>query len=168
MYFINRDHPPVAFVAQVGYHSDAEQKEHLQELMRLAREDLDRGQRWVLVVDARFTPAASAHQRRQLWNVLNDNADLVRASTVAHIFIIDSSLMRGAVTALRWMGAVPREMQVVGSFARALDFAASELRDAALGSMPATLRGPDAEQAALGPALAFARTAGRTITNLQR
>ena len=159
MYFINRDHPPLAFVAQVGRSSDEEQMEHLRELMQLAREDLGRGRRYVLVVDGRYTPPVPAAQRRQLWAALNENHDLVRASTVAHIFIIESALMRGALTALRWIGALPREMQVVANFAAALDTAEAELSTHGCPPIPEQLRGPDGEELAFGAAHRYAKHA---------
>ncbi len=156
-YFINRRYPPVAFVSQVGEVTDAEQLAHLRELLELARADLAKNVRWVVVVDTRVSPPSVPVQRKQLWTFLKENSHTVRDASVAHIFIVDSVMMRGAITALRWLGALPRDIQTVADYDEAMERAKVELASKNMPPIPPELFGAGGERRALGDAHAFAR-----------
>lgn len=156
-YFINRRYPPVAFVSQVGEVTDPEQLAHLHELLELARADLAKGVRWAVIVDTRFSSVSSPTQRKQLSQFLNEHREMVRAATVAHVFIVESMLIRGAITALRWLGALPRDIQPVADYGEAIARANLELQNENCPPVPEVLLGPDGEERALGDLHAFAR-----------
>ncbi len=156
-YFVNRRFPPVAFISQVGEVTDAEQAEHLQELLDLARADLAKGVRWVVVIDTRVSAPNTPTQRKQLSAFLKEHNQLVRAASVAHLVIVDSALIRGAITALRWLGALPRDFQSVANYAEAISRARVELERHGCPPVPDALVGPGGEQRALGEVHTFAR-----------
>ena len=145
------------FVADTGHNDEVALAAYVADLDRLVDDYLAAGQRAVLIADTRHTQSPpTALQRRTLGEWLQRRQDDIEQLAVQSLFIIPSPLMRGALTALGWVGVLPPRLSVVATFDAALQRAALHLRAEGLALAPA-LQGADAEWQALGPALPHAR-----------
>lgn len=79
----------------------------------------------------------SAPQRRRIADWQNRNIDRRRALAVGTAIILESSVQRGALTALNWLAAPPAPQKAVGTMREALDWCIEKLAAAEVPIPPA-------------------------------
>jgi len=78
---------------------------------------LDRRLQTLTILDARKATAVSAAQRRAQAVWLRDNARLLARYSLGTVFVIESSIIRGVLTAILWLQPMPGPHIVVPSLA---------------------------------------------------
>ncbi len=74
---------------------------------------LGRGMRYAIVIDASTSGVPSPAQRRLLADSIRDDRPRLRAQCVGGAFVISSTLVRGALTAVLWLQPLPFEYVLV-------------------------------------------------------
>lgn len=104
---------------------------------------LERGrknsERIVLISDTFATERPTATARKRIADRTSAHADVAQSITLQSFIVIESALIRGAVTALSWVMPSMEENEVVGSIETAIDRALAAL-DAAGIARPTGLR----------------------------
>lgn len=159
VYYLNYKFRTVVFIADDGNHAAGDLERYLRELDAMVADYRKRGARGVLIADTRFVMRPPSPQdRARLGAWLRANHALLQEVVVGSVFIIPSPLMRGALTALGWVGVLPPGTCVEATFELALTRAQTLLLAESL-PLHQDLAGPDAEQRAFSPMLAAQPTA---------
>lgn len=115
---------PILRVSFEGEVSEAEMRAHLAELTRAIRErPLN-----AIVYDARRSGTPSAVQRRLQAEWMKEHEALIRSRNAGVAFVIESALIRGALTAILWMQPMATEHTVVATMDEALRWSTERLR----------------------------------------
>jgi hypothetical protein len=112
----------LTFHGEVGPH---ELDRHLEALAATLRRGTEP---CVLVYDAMNATMPSAAQRKRQAEWIREHTAMLRQKTIASVFAIGSSLLRGAITAIFWVQPAPTRTHVVSSRAEAIDWARQQLR----------------------------------------
>lgn len=91
----------------------------LQKHLREYRSVLDRGRPYVLLFDAREAGMADARNRKAYADFLNANADDLKLLCKGGAFVVTSSLIQGAMTAVLWLAPLPFPHKVFTSLGEA-------------------------------------------------
>ena len=151
MYYLNRNFRTVVFVADDGINTEADLERYLASLDVMLADYRNMGARAVLIADTRCSrKTPTPQQRARLGGWLSANTAVVQQVALGSVFIIRSALMRGALTALGWVGVLPPNLTVVGTFEEAIARAETLLTSAGL-PLHHDLTREDAEERALGP-----------------
>jgi hypothetical protein len=111
--------PPLVTVRLTGSLSDAEFRTYL-----LGYESvMARGQRVVVVVDARLAAPAPASQRTMQADWLAANEQRIRAQLLGMAFVLSSPIHRAIITAVFWMRPLPCPYAIVATMHDALEWA---------------------------------------------
>lgn len=94
---------PILISIQTEATTDENLREYLDEQSELWRELVARGQKVVFVCDCTLGTSLSATQRGMYADWLNLTRAQLDASLVGVAFVIDSALVRGALTAIFWL-----------------------------------------------------------------
>ena len=110
----------LTYVQVEGPLTDAQLRAWLDDQERDLRALAARRARSAQLYDLSRADSLSASQRRFVaaWNVRNEA--LLRATTLAYVFVIESMLLRGAVTAIFWIKPPPVPHQTCASLEEAL------------------------------------------------
>lgn len=114
---------PLVRVTYDGEITDDEFRRHLDEYAALVR----RGRRYGAVFDATRAARPSATQRRMMAEFINAREAELSRVCVGGAFVIDSPLIRGAMTAILWVASMPFPHTVVSSEAEALGWVRGRL-----------------------------------------
>ena len=115
---------PVIVVRYRGLAEDERFEQYLQELTRVR----SRGPS-VVIFDALEAGFPPARQRRRQAEWIDQNRALLQRNSLGTVFLLDSSLVRGALTAVLWLSPIPGEWTVVGTREEARQWAEARLRD---------------------------------------
>ncbi len=118
---------PIVICRAVGDSTDAD----IATYTSVLRSYLDRGERHVVVVDARNGKSLNSRHRRQVaeWN--RENARSLSALRAALILVTPSTLLRGMITAVYWVFPAPFPYQAVETMAQAMAAADLQLQPGA-------------------------------------
>lgn len=94
---------PLVLVRYTRSHSDASWQAYLETMSRF----VSRGVPYVTLTDARAVPAPSARQRRMASDVIAREEARTKRFVVANAVVVDSALLRGALTAVHWVAPPP-------------------------------------------------------------
>ncbi len=115
---------PVVICRAVGHSTD----DDIETYTRVLKKYLERGERHVVIVDARGGDSLRSRHRRMVaeWNKKNERAlSLHRA---ALILVTPSTLLRGMITAVYWLFPAPFPYQAVETMSQGLRQADQMLR----------------------------------------
>jgi hypothetical protein len=100
-----------------------------------------RRERFVALTDLRrFAGAPTARQRQRMGLWYKETKPLLTEYSLGHAVVLTSPIMRGAMTALRWIVAAEVPEVYVPTFDVALDFCVERLRLAGVDVSPIALR----------------------------
>jgi hypothetical protein len=102
---------PLVRITFRGNASDDEFDGYLARMTQL----VSRGQKIATLLDARGTGAVSPVQRKKQAEWQKRHADALRRNVVGTAFVIDSSLVRGALTAILWLSPLPQPHHVTAT-----------------------------------------------------
>ena len=121
------DHPTLLVVTTLGQPSEAQFDAYLHEMAEsLYWEDTHPR---IVVHDTRYGGQVSAAQRKQQADFLRDHWDRLRELTLGTVFVTESPLIRGMLTAILWFQRLPSPHFVTGTMAAALDWGESRLKE---------------------------------------
>ena len=86
-------------------------------------------------------PPAGAGERKVLAEWMERDFELIRSSSLGVGFVIDSTLVRGALTAVFWLSKLPAPYRVHGTAEEALQVAIEQVEAAGLEVAPELRRG---------------------------
>lgn len=136
---IKLDWAPLLCLRAIGHPNDQELVESLQSIVGLLQDERQLQRRAVIILDLRKAGPLSAPQRRTASEWMKQNKELYKQSILAAVFIIDSPIIRGVLTALLWLSPIELPYEVVGSLDEAVRWAISRF-DAARVPIPERLR----------------------------
>lgn len=84
-------------------------------------------QKTTLIYDSSSGYQASPRIRKRQAEWMKDNADITRLNCVGIGFVINSSLVRGVLTAILWLSDMPAPYHVVGTLSEAEDWCEKQL-----------------------------------------
>ncbi len=116
---------PIVVVTFVGLATDAEFQDYL---TRMEKMILSRRETNCTILDATRAGNTPPVQRRMQADWLKRNEDLLRQYSAGTAFVIDSSLVRGLLTAILWMSPMATPHTIVASLDEAESWAAAQLR----------------------------------------
>lgn len=125
---------PFLVVTHVGVATDEEFAKHL-----LAVETNmygARSGRRIVIHDATWGGPTSAMQRRMQADWLKRHEDKLRKLTIASVFVVPSTFVRGVLTAILWLQPLPVEHYVASSLSEALEWAEKRLAQEGLAVQP--------------------------------
>lgn len=122
------DHWPLLWVRFSGKASDAEFRRYLDRMTEL----LDSGRKSAHILDGRGVTQTTPQQRRMQADWIAQNREKIRRNILLTSFVIDSAIVRGALTAVLWLQNIPHNYKVVKNFNEALELATEQLRAAGL------------------------------------
>lgn len=117
---IKLDWAPLLCLRPIGNPSDQELVDSLQTITGLLEAERRLQRRAVMIVDMRKAEALSAPQRRTASEWMKKNMVLYKQSILAGVFIIDSPVIRGVLTALLWLSPMELPYEVVGNLDEAV------------------------------------------------
>ncbi len=106
-----------------GKHSNAEVQEFLDESTRL----IGKREPYAIVMDMSKMSAASAEQRKMAADWTAQHNDSLRKYTVAQAYVVNSTFVRGLLTAIYWMTPPPYPYKFLGNLEHAYAWAAEML-----------------------------------------
>lgn len=110
---------------------------HVSAVTERMRSRLRRGSPLVYAIqDNRGFPPAGAAERKILGEWMEKEFDLIRSSSIGVGFVIDSALVRGALTAVFWLSRLPAPYRVHPSLDEALRVAIEQVEAAGLQVAP--------------------------------
>lgn len=115
---------PILRVVFEGPTSDAEMRAHLEELTR----EIKARPMNTLMYDARRSTAPSAVQRQLQAAWMREQEGLIRSRSAGVAFVIDSALIRGALTAILWLQPMVTEHTIVATVEEAQRWCDEQLR----------------------------------------
>lgn len=117
---------PLLVIRFVGRYDEDEFDRYLSTYRRLlVRED-----RLSTVVDARTARAPSGSQARKQAQFMREHADLLRAKVAGTAFVIETSMIRGALKAILRLQAMPHDYVVMEAYDPAVAWARAKLAEA--------------------------------------
>jgi hypothetical protein len=125
---IKLDWTPVTCVRPIGQPSDEELTESLQRITGLLQDDQRKRQKSVMIVDMRHAGALKANQRRIASAWMKQNLQLYKHHVLGCVFIIDSPIVRGVLTALLWLQPLEMPHDVVATVNDAVRWAIEHLK----------------------------------------
>lgn len=137
---IQLDWAPLTCLRPVGKPSDEELAETLQSITRLLAEQRARESRHIMIIDMRRSAPLSAPQRRTSSEWMKSTMPLVKQVVIGAVFVIDSPIIRGVLTALLWLQPMEQPHGLVGSLDEAVRWAVARL-DTERVPVPQRLRG---------------------------
>lgn len=90
---------PIVRCTPYGRPSDEDLDGLFREYERLWR----RGERFLTITDLRFSQNVSGKQRQRIGEWIRENSEAARHCTVGAVVIVESMLVRGALTAINWI-----------------------------------------------------------------
>lgn len=105
-------------------------QEEFEEYLRRIGANLARRQPTAVIIDSRQAVTMPAAQRRRQADWIDSNREDLRRYSAGTAFIIESSLMRGALTAIFWLTKYETPYVVVATFEAAEAWAIECLRNA--------------------------------------
>jgi hypothetical protein len=128
---------PLLVVTHVGVATDDEFARHLAAVQ--ANMYGPRAGRRIVIHDATWGGPTSAVQRRMQADWLKAHEDQLRKLTIASVFVIPSTFVRGVLTAILWLQPLPTEHHVTSTLSEALDWADKRLMREGLAVQPRAL-----------------------------
>lgn len=117
------DWAPVSCLRPIGHPSDQELAESLQTITELLESELRLRRKSVMIVDMRKAGPLSAPQRRTSSEWMKQNIELYKQCVLGGVFVIDSPIIRGVLTALLWLSPMGMPYEVVGTLDEAVRWA---------------------------------------------
>jgi len=115
-------------VVRYGVNVDENEfEELLSRLDKNVRRTAAARQKTTLIYDSTSGYQASPRIRKRQAEWMKANADITRLNCVGIGFVIDSSLVRGILTAILWLSDMPAPYTVVGTFAEAEQWCEKQL-----------------------------------------
>jgi hypothetical protein len=102
---------PLVVVTSTGESSNEDYDAYLERLTALVR----RRQRYAIVFDARRSARPTPRQRQKQADWMQANSSAIRSYNVGIAFVIDSAIVRGALTAILWLQETPSPHKVFAS-----------------------------------------------------
>ena len=118
---------PLTCLRPSGHPSDEELAESLQRITRLLDDERRAGRKIAMIVDMRKAGALSANQRRISSGWMKENLRGWKQVSVGSVFIINSPIVRGVLTALLWLQPLDMPHDVVGTLDEAVRWAIDRL-----------------------------------------
>ncbi|HSC89002.1 MAG TPA: hypothetical protein VLC09_17090 [Polyangiaceae bacterium] len=109
--------------------TEAEFVEHLGKLSANIRRTAAAQSQTALIYDITSGYRAPARVRQQQADWMKANASQIKGHCAGIAFVMTSSLVRGALTAILWMSAMPTAYTVVATVAEAESWCADRLRE---------------------------------------
>jgi hypothetical protein len=128
--------PPLVVVRLWGRLSDDEFRAYLRGFENV----MARGERVVVVIDARTAEPAPATQRRIQAEWLAAHDASIRAQLLGMAFVLSSAVQRAIITAVFWMRPLPCEHAVVATMHDALEWARATCARSGIIIPPGTTR----------------------------
>lgn len=130
---------PLNYVQMWGERTDAELMESLARLRAALVEDLQAGRKSVVLLDLRNAGVLTPEQRRSTAEWMKRVTDLFRRATFGTVFVVESALVRGVLTALLWFQPRGTPYEVVRDLDEAMRWAIACLDEAHV-AVPSDLR----------------------------
>ena len=121
------DEIPLTCLRPSGQPSDEELVESLKRITRLIDDEKRARRKIVMIVDMRKAGALSASQRRIASGWMKQNLRGWKEIAVGSVFVINSPLVRGVLTALLWLQPLDMAHDVVGSLDEAMRWSIERL-----------------------------------------
>ncbi len=121
---VDDSNSPLVVVTFESAVDDEEFERYLARLDALWRHKMRR----VLVVDATRAARTPATQRRRQADWMRVNEELLRSYAAGFAFVINSPLVRGALTAILWLQSLPSPFIVVSTLPEAERWALGQLQ----------------------------------------
>ena len=118
---------PLTCLRPIGQPSDEELIESLQQITRFIDNEKNEKRKVVMIVDMRKAGALSAGQRRIASSWMKENLRGWKQVAVGSVFIIDSPIVRGVLTALLWLQPLDMPHDVVGTLDAAMHWVIERL-----------------------------------------
>ena len=150
---------PIWVQFQVDDVSEATLRQHLDQQAEQMERTLRLGRRLYLIISAQGAHRPSVEVRKLQAEWMEENRELIARCSLGIGFVIDSSLVRGALTAIFWVSRPPVPYKVHSTLGDAIDCAVAVCREQGVALPDEALR-PDA---ALRAELALARIMNRRI-----
>lgn len=124
---------PLVVIRYVGSTSDEEFQRYLSRMEELvvARREIN-----AVILDASKADAATAKQRKMQADWMKGHEAALRRYCVGNAFVITSTVVRGALTAIFWLQPPAAPSSVFGSFAAAEAWALEQLAAAGAPASP--------------------------------
>ena len=119
---------PLLVVTFVGESTDAEFDAYLARMTQMVR----RGSRYGVLFDARAAARPTPRQRQKQADWMKEYAPSLRANNAGIAFVIESAVVRGALTAILWLSPMPTSHNVVATVAQAEEWLAQLLANEGL------------------------------------
>lgn len=119
---------PLVRVTYEGHIDDNAFARHLEEYARL----LERGQRYAVVFDATRAARPPAGQRRMQADFIRAHSDELGRLCVGGAFAINSTVVRGAMTAILWLSPMPFPYEICPDVDSAVRWTTGRLRETGL------------------------------------
>lgn len=87
----------------------------------------DKGERFLTVTDTRMNESVSARQRQLIGAWVNERGDLIKKFSLGSIIIVDSAMIRGALTAIGWVAQPDLHSSYVSDWSEASSLASQWL-----------------------------------------
>jgi hypothetical protein len=110
---IQLDWVPLTCVRPIGKPSDQELAESLQSITRVLAEEWGKQRKSVMIIDMRKAAPLSAPQRRTASEWMKNTMELFKQVVIGGVFVIDSPIIRGVLTALLWLQPMEMPYEVV-------------------------------------------------------
>ncbi|HSC87827.1 MAG TPA: hypothetical protein VLC09_11175 [Polyangiaceae bacterium] len=119
---------PIVRTTPQGRLSDDDWEQMFREFERLWR----RGERFMTITDTRFSNNPTSKQRQRIGQWIRDNNDSARHCTIGAITIVESVIVRGALTVIDWLAQPNYPMEYVRTWAQAASCSVRWLEEAEL------------------------------------
>jgi hypothetical protein len=129
---IDESRHPLVLVTFDGALSEPEFDDYLRSMSRF----IDRRTKNVTILDARKAKSPTATQRAKQAAWLKTNRVALQEYSCGSVFVIDSALVRGGLTAILWIAPMPVAHAVVATLEEAERWAFARLRAAGVSPPP--------------------------------
>lgn len=126
---IDDERRPILLVRFEGSSTDAEFEAYLAAMLRLG---IDRKEKTVTIFDSRVDTTSTAKQRKMQADWLATHREALKRYSLGSAFVIPSTLLRGALTAILWLQPLHAPYVVVSTLEEAETWVAARLREAGL------------------------------------
>lgn len=119
---------PVVRCTPRGDMTDADYQTLFREFQKL----WDKGDKFFVITDTRHSSNASAKQRQLIGDWMKANSASIRRTSLGSVVIVESAIVRGALTAINWIAQPDLQNDYVKSWEQALELALKALEKAGL------------------------------------
>lgn len=112
---------PLLISTFVGRANVEAAKWHIETQNRIILDEARRGRRVVSISDSTRSDRPDAEARKYWAESMSQTPESVQAATLGNIVVVDSVLIRGALTAIGWLNPKARELETVRTLSQGIE-----------------------------------------------